>query len=171
MEYWIFYDLVSGEERMRGSGPVGTAAVQRVPEGLGITLVPAAAAMGQTLDLDLIRATLEVQIDNEAERMRGRFITALPGQVGAYFLKAQVARRWIADNNSSTVGLASEARSRRMTIADLAVEVIAKEDSWLLVSDAIEGVRFGAKLAVAEAQTIGAIVEASKLDWSELPVG
>jgi hypothetical protein len=171
MEYWIFYDLASGEERMRGSGPIGTAAVQRVPEGLGIALVPAAAAMGQTLDLDLIRAALEIQIDNEAEQVRGRFITALPGQVGTYWLKAEVARKWLADNTSSTVMLASEARSRRMTIADLAAEVIANADAWAFAADAIEGLRWDAKFEMAQATTFGAIVEASKVDWSALTNG
>lgn len=171
MEYWVVYDRGTGEPLYRGSGSIGMGAVQPVREGAALILVPHAIVETPEIDLDALREALTIGVDNEAERMRGRFITALPGQVGAYVLKAQVARRWIADNSSSTVGLASEARSRRMTISDLAAEVIAREDSWLFVSDAIEGVRFGAKLAIAEAQTFGAIVEASKLDWSELPVG
>lgn len=172
MEYWVVYELDSGKPLYRGSGSIGTAAVQPVREGAALILVPQAILQKpDEIDLDALREALTIGVDNEAERMRGRFITALPGQVGAYVLKAQVARRWTADNTSSTVGLASEAKSRRMTIADLAAEVIAREDSWLLASDAIEGVRFGAKLAIAEAQTFGAIVEASKLDWSVLTGG
>lgn len=171
MEYWVVYDLDTGEPLYRGSGSPGMGAVQPVREGAALILVPHAIVETPEINLDALREALTIGVDNEAERMRGRFITALPGQVGAYVLKAQVARRWTADNTSSTVGLASEAKSRRMTIADLAAEVIAREDSWLLASDAIEGVRFGAKLAIAEAQTFGAIVEASKLDWSVLTGG
>lgn len=168
MEYWIFYDLASGEERMRGSGPVGTAAVQRVPEGLGLVLVPPAAAMGQTLDLDLIRATLEAQVDMEAEAVRRSFITSLPGQVGAYLLKANAARRWLADNSASTWMLQPEATRRGLTLEALCAEVLQREEDWERAAGPIEGLRLGAKDDVAKAQTLGAIVEAAKVDWSSL---
>lgn len=171
MEYWIVYDRDTGTALYRGAGPAGTAAMQSIPDGASYVFVTQSMMQAPEIDLDLLRAYLTIGIDNEAERMRGRFITALPGQVGAYVLKAQVARRWIADNSASTVGLASEAQARRMTIADLAAEVIANEEAWLLASDAIEGVRFAAKVAIAEAQTFGAIVEASKVDWSALTGG
>lgn len=171
MEYWIVYDLATGAALYRGAGPAGTAAMQSIPNGASYVFVTQSIAQAPEIDLNLMRAFLTIRVDNAAEQMRGRFITALPGQVGAYVLKAQVARRWLADNTASTVGLASEAQVRRMTIADLAAEVIANEEAWLHASDAIEGVRFGAKVAIAEAQTFGAMVEAAKVDWSALTDG
>lgn len=168
MEYWIFYDLVSGEERMRGSGPVGTAAVQRVPEGRGLVVVPAEAAMGDVLDLDLIREALAIKIDDEAELIRRRFITSLPGQVGAYLLKANAARRWLADNTAPTRMLQPEATSRGLTLEALCAEVLQREEDWESAAGPIEGLRLGAKDRVAKAQTLGAIVAAATVDWSSL---
>lgn len=50
-DFWIVYDLASGEERWRGSGSVGSAAQQQLPEGLGVVIVPQAALVGAMLDL------------------------------------------------------------------------------------------------------------------------
>lgn len=41
MEYFITYDIASGEERWRGSGEQGVAALQRLPAGWGIIEVSA----------------------------------------------------------------------------------------------------------------------------------
>jgi len=167
-EHFVAYDLASGKELWRGSGPAGAALAQPLPDGVGILLVPQEVVRQIEIDLTALREALCVGVDNAAEQARGRFITALPGQVGAYWLKAEVARRWLADNTASTVMLASEAAARRMTIADLATEVVARADAWAFVADAIEGIRFGAKLAIEEATTIGAIAEAALIDWSVL---
>lgn len=167
-EHFVAYDLATGKELWRGSGPAGAAQAQPLPDGVGILLVPQEVVRQVEIDLPALRAALEVGVDNEAERVRCRFATGLPLQVGAYWMKAEVARRWLADNTSSTVMLASEAASRGMTIADLAAEVVAKADAWAIVADAIEGIRFGAKRAIAEATTIGGIAQAAVVDWSVL---
>ncbi|GAA3708575.1 hypothetical protein GCM10022268_17370 [Sphingomonas cynarae] len=167
-EHFVAYDLASGKELWRGSGPAGAALTQPLPNGVGILLVPQEVVMQIEIDLPALRTALMVGVDNAAERARARFITALPGQVGTYWMKAEVARRWLADNSASTVMLASEATARGMTIADLAAEVVANAEAWAFVADAIEGIRFTAKRAIAEAMTIGAIAEAAVVDWSVL---
>jgi len=168
MEFWIAYDTETGVELWRGSGTPGTAAIQPLEDGVSLILVPQTVVASRVIDLDALREALKIGIDNEAERQRSRFITALPGQVGAYWMKADAARRWLTDNSSSTVMLASEATARGMTIADLAAEVVANADAWAFVADAIEGVRFAAKRAIAEATTIGGIAQAAVVDWSAL---
>ncbi|MCU6454357.1 hypothetical protein LPN01_09720 [Sphingomonas sp. A2-49] len=168
MEYWIVYDLASGEQRWRGSGTPGTAAQQELGDGLGMVLVPAAAVRGSTVDLDIVRAASAARIDAEAEAIRQRFITALPGQIGAYLLKANAARRWLADNSAPTWMLQPEATSRRMSLEALCAEVLQREADWERAAGAIEGLRLGAKDAVEVADSIGAIVIAATVDWAAL---
>lgn len=170
MEHWIVFDLASGEARWRGSGPYGAAAAQPLPEGLGVVIVPQAVVASPTDDLDLasLRAALINSVDMQAEQRRSLYITALPGQVGAYWLKEAVARRWLADNAVSTAALQPEATARGMTIAELAAEVIANAEAWELLSGVIEGVRFTAKVGIDTASNIGGIVQAATLDWSDL---
>lgn len=168
MEYWIIYDLATGEDRVRGSGSTGMATMQVLPEGCGIIRVPQAALLGRSIDLAVIRSAFAAEIDAEAEAIRARFITALPGQVGAYLLKASAARRWLADHTASTSMLQPEATARNMTLEDLCAEVIQREADWEAAAGPIEGVRLGAKDAMAAATTLGAIVAARRIDWSAI---
>lgn len=171
MEYWIVYDLATGEPLYRGSGSAGMGAVQVLPDGAALILVPQAVVQTTEINLDLLRAYLATSVDNQAEQVRGRFITALPGQVGAYLLKANAARRWLADNTAPTWMLQPEATSRGMSLNDLCAEVVQREEDWERAAGPIEGLRLGAKDAVAAAGTLGAIVEAAKVDWSVLGHG
>lgn len=168
MEYWIIYDLASGEDRLRGSGPAGTAALQSVPEGFGLALVPAGAVLGQAIDLELIRAASTSQIDAMAEAIRMSFLTPGAGQAMTYQRKEAEARAWINDQQTATPFLDAEAAARDVTLADLAAEVVRLADAWTATGATIEGARMGAKAAVARAETLGAIVEASKVEWRSL---
>jgi len=168
MEAWIVYDLASGEELYAGTSPAGTASSQVLSEGAGLIVVPLALIAQRPRDLDALRSALILGIDNDAERARSRFITALPGQVGTYWLKERVARRWVADPTTPAAMLQPEATARGMTLAELADEVIANAEAWEQLAGAIEGLRFGAKVAIGAATTIGAIVEAARVDWSVL---
>lgn len=168
MEYWIIYDLVTGEELYTGSGQPGTAAYQKAPEGAGIIIAPPAMVMQVPRNLDALREALVMGVNNEAERARARYVTALPAQIGTYVLKEAAARAWIADNAAPAVMLEPEAAARGMTIAALAAEVIANADAWARLSGAIEGLRFAAHARIAGATTIGAIAQAAVVDWSVL---
>jgi hypothetical protein len=168
MEYWIIYDLATGEDRVRGSGTIGAAALQAVPKGFGIVLVPPAAVMGPTIDLDLIRSASVSGIDAQAEVVRQSILTPGAGQAMTYQRKEAEARAWSLDNASATPFLSAEARARGMTIADLAAEIIQLADAWVAIGAAIEGLRMGAKAALGRAANLGEIVAASKVDWSVL---
>ena len=168
MEYWIIYDLATGEDRLRGSGPVGTAALQAVLEGFGIVLVPPAAVMGPTIDLDVIRSASLAGIDAQAELVRQSILTPGAGQAMTYQRKEAEARAWSLDNDTTTPFLTAEAGARGMTIADLAAEIIQLADAWVATGATIEGLRMGTKAAVSRAATLGAIVAAGKVDWSVL---
>lgn len=171
MEYWVVYDLATGEPLYRGSGSAGMGAVQVLPDGTALIRVPQAVVQTTEINLDLLRAYLAISIDNQAEQVRGRFITALPGQVGAYLLKANAARRWLADNSAPTWMLQPEATSRGMSLGDLCAEVLQREEDWERAAGPIEGLRLAAKAALETAVTLGAIVEAAKVDWSALTNG
>ncbi|WP_137898355.1 hypothetical protein [Sphingomonas sp. 2SG] len=168
MEYWIVYDLVSGIERYRGAGSVGTAELQSLPEGLGIALVPAAAVQQADVDLDVIRAAVVGQIDMQAEQARQVFLTSGAGQALTYQRKEAEARAWVADHAAAVPFLAAEAATRAVPIAELAAAVIKRADTWTAAAAAIEALRIGAKAAVANAATLGAIVSASRVAWSSI---
>jgi len=166
-EYWIVYHIETGEELYPGSSDyAGAHAYQHVPDGAGMVVVPADVAHSMPRDLFALRAALLARVDEQAEQVRSRFITATPGQIGTYVLKEAAARAWLADNTAPTVMLAPEAASRGMTIAALVEEVIANAEAWTHLSGLIEGGRFAAKAAIASATTIGGIAEAEKVDWS-----
>ena len=168
MEYWVIYDLASGEERWRGSGSVGSAAQQQLPEELGVVIVPQAALVGAVLDLDVLRDTAAASIDAQAEVVRQSILTPGAGQAMTYQRKEAEARAWSLDNDTTTPFLTAEAGARGMTIANLAAEIITLADAWVAIGAAIEGLRMGAKAAVNRAANLGAIVAAGKVDWSVL---
>lgn len=58
-EFFIIYDLALGTEIMRGSGPVGTAAIQRPPEGFAALALPQGAMEIDLADAaEFVRAAL-----------------------------------------------------------------------------------------------------------------
>jgi hypothetical protein len=168
MEYWIVYDLVSGIERYRGAGSIGTAELQSLPEGLGIVLVPPAAVQQAEVDLGVIRASVAAQIDMQAEQARQVFLTPGAGQALTYQRKEAEARAWVADHSAPVPFLAAEAAARAVPIAELAAAVIERADTWTAAGSAIETLRIGAKATVGNASTLGAIVGASRVEWSSI---
>ena len=168
MEYWIVFDPVSGLELWRGGGSAGSAAQQDMPEGAALVVVPQAVIAKSEIDLDRLRACLALRVDAEAEAIRQRFLTPGAGQAMTYQAKQAEARAWVSDNSLPTPFLSAEAPARGMTVADLADEVIRLSDAWTMIGAAIEGMRMGAKSAIAEAGTLGAIVAASRVDWTTL---
>lgn len=117
-------------------------------------------------DLDALRAAMAARIDAEAEQVRQLFLTPGSGQAMTYAKKEWEARAWAVDNATPTPFLSAEAPARGMTVAVLAAEVLALSDAWVAVGSAIEGVRMGAKTAVAAAPTLGGIIAAATVDWA-----
>lgn len=168
MEYWIVFDLASGEELWRGSGSSGTAGLQPVPEGAAMAVVPMAVIAKPEVDLPLLRAAVCSDIDAAAERVRFQFLTPGSGQAMTYTRKESEARAWTADRAIATPFLTAEAAARKMTVEALAAEVIGQADAWVVIGSAIEAKRMGAKDAVAAATTIGGIVTAQSVNWAEI---
>ena len=166
MEYWIVYDVASGGERWRGSGMPGAAASQVLPGGLALVVVDPRALEGVSLDLGILRASAAAQIDAQAEQVRQAFLTPGAGQALTYQRKEAEARAFVADQRTATPFLAAEAAARGMPVADVAAEVITLADRWIAAGALIEGLRMGAKAALAAAETLGAIVNASRVNWS-----
>lgn len=168
MEYWIVFDVTSGSELWRGSGSTGTSVYQQLPDGAALVVVPQGVIATPELNLDLLRGYLALRIDAEAETIRQRFLTPGAGQAMTYQRKEVEARAWLIENRTATPFLSAEASARGMTVADLAPEVIQLADAWVAIGAGIEGLRMGAKAAVGRAISLGAIVAASKVNWSAL---
>ncbi len=168
MEYWIFFDLASGDELWRGSGSAGTAALQPVPEGAGMAVVPQAVVSRPVVNLPLLRAAVCSDIDAAAESVRSRFLTPGAGQAMTYARKESEARAWAADDGVATPFLSAEASARGMAIADVAFEVLAQADAWVIIGAEIEARRMAAKGSVATASTVGGIVTAQAVDWDTI---
>ncbi len=166
MENWIVYDLASGEVLWRGGGSSGSSAMQEVPKGASLIIVPAAALRGPVVDLAVIGAYLMARVDLEAERVRLRFVTGGAGQAMTYTRKEAEARAWVAQPTTPTPFLDAEAEATGATRESVAAVVIAQADAWVQVGSAIEGLRMGAKAGIERATTLGAIVAAATVDWS-----
>jgi len=169
MEYWIFFDIATGAELWRGSGTTGNAAIQPIPDGAGMVIVPQAVVASPTLDLGVLRTVLCARIDAEAEAVRQRFITPGPGQAMEYVYVAREALDWQADNTAPVPFIAREAALRGVPVADIVAEVSAASSAWgSVIGPEIRAVRMKAKSDVMQAPTLGAIVAASVIDWSAL---
>lgn len=166
MDYWIVLDTASGSVLWRGQGAPGTGAFQQVPAGAVLMVVPYAVIAQPEIDLAVLRAHCAAGIDAEAEKVRGRFLTDGSGQAMTYQRKEAEARAWTVDQKTATPFLSAEAKARGMAIADLATEVITLADTWVRIGSAIEGLRMGAKAALAKATTLRDIVAAITVDWS-----
>ncbi|TCP30685.1 hypothetical protein [Sphingomonas sp. BK235] len=164
-EFWVIYDPIDGNERWRGSGPAGASALQEIPEGLSLAVVPMEVVRTAQLDLEVLRTFACRKVDQSAEALRMRFLTPGAGQAITYTRKEAEARAWSIDNSVAVPFLTREAAARSMTLADLAAEVISQADAWVMVGAEIEGMRMGAKTSVAAAETFGAIVAAAELQW------
>lgn len=168
MEYWLIFDVASGEVLMRGSGSVGLASLQTVPEGAALVVVPFAVVAQPQLDLEALRDDLLIRVDGEAEVIRMRFLTPGAGQALTYQRKEAEARAWLADDSVATAFLSTEATARAVTVAQVAAEVITAADLWLEIGAEIEALRMKAKSSLGAATTLGEMMAAVAIDWEAL---
>ncbi len=166
MEYWLIYDVGTGDVLVRGSGMHGAAALPLPDEGAAMIVVPKAVVAQPELNLEALRAALVKRIDAEAEAVRLRYLTAGAGQALVYASKETEARAWLVDDALPTPFLTAEAAARNMTIAALAAEVVAMANQWTAIGAAIEGLRMGAKAQLQAAQNVATMVAAATIDWA-----
>lgn len=166
MEYWVVYDVASGDERLRGSGPKGSAALQQLDDGLALIMVPFVALRGAALDLDVIRAYLTAKVDRDAEQVRLRFVTPGSGQGMTYLAKEAEARAYLLDSSTPIPFIEEEALQTDASIGDTIANVLLNADAWKPIGAKIEGKRRGAKVRIDRAASLGEIVAAAAVDWS-----
>ena len=121
-----------------------------------------------------LRAQALLDIDAQAETVRGFFITPGSGQALVYDQKRAEAETYMADpaaQHSEIPHLVSEAAMNGISLFDQAVDYLTMRQMWLTISPAIEMRRLAAKAAVASAQTPAAIAVAGSIDWSDIAPG
>lgn len=117
--------------------------------------------------LSEIKAALCLEVDNEAERERLRYITAGAGQAMVYQRKGEEARRFVAWRADHSEPAAPDAGTFPILEASIGVEgaslddvaslVIATEDAWVAVAARIERARLSGKAAIDAAMTEAAV--------------
>jgi hypothetical protein len=100
-----------------------------------------------------------VALDDAAEVLRGKFITANSGQVATYLLKQNQAAAYKAANYTGTIpGLVqAEADATDKAAKDACDDILAQYDLWCNLAAAIETARRTAKVAVNAATTVDAV--------------
>lgn len=171
-ESFVVYDTATGEERWRAQGNPGDASRQELPEGLAAAVVPQVALQTVPADLAVIKEYYRALIDLGAGRFRMQFITDVPGQAQTYERKEAEARAWTTDADSADFPfIAAEAALRGVSIETVRDEVLATVNALIPLAAAIEARRLFAKLAVTEADNIGAVVAAAQVNWASIPLG
>ncbi|WP_242183208.1 hypothetical protein [Sphingomonas sp. CARO-RG-8B-R24-01] len=168
-EYYVVYDVVTGDVRLRGSGSTGATANQAVPEGAAVLQVPPEAFSGFDINLEPIREGLIGLVNHNAGEFRLRFITDVAGQQATYLSKEEEAKAWTPGADMANFPfLAAEAEYTSMPIADIAALVLGTAAAWRGLAAKIEGRRRGAMVELAAATNVAAMVRASAVDWDAL---
>jgi len=128
-------------------------------------------SLNLTRDLGPLRAKAVANVEQQAESVRGRFVTLGSGQAMTYDEKYQEAVAFLADPDidPSEVGhIYREVGTTGQTAYEVAQVVVNMRGLWKLISPIIEGARLEAKAAIAEANSPAAILVAATIDWDAL---
>lgn len=118
--------------------------------------------------LAALRQRAMEQVDAQAEFQRLARITPGAGQALVYERKRAEAERMATDPDPQPVDypmLAAEVGITAATLADVGAVVRTLAAQWTAAAAAIEGVRLGAKAAIAAATTPPAIRAAAQVTW------
>jgi hypothetical protein len=166
-EYYVVYDIETGQAVSRGEGPAGVAALQQLEEGMATMVVPRQAVQRKgEVNLDAIRISFAASVDQDAGRVRSMFITDAPGQMETYVRKEAEARRVLAGDVTPTLFLATEAAAIGQDLHSLAQEVVDQADAWQPLAARIEAARRASKEQLATATNLSAIAAAIQIDWA-----
>jgi len=102
--------------------------------------------------LDDVQKDAVSKIDTAAESARLKFITPGAGQMLMYEFKRVETEKFLAATNPNAVDfpLMNERATRKgVPLGDVATEWQAKSDGWMAIAAQIEGLREGAKDAIA----------------------
>jgi hypothetical protein len=111
-----------------------------------------------TMNLATYQSSAKAEIDNFAESIRKKYITAGSGQSMTYQQKAEEAAAYkSAGYPVSTAGyphVQAEADALLLTPTAAADAILATRDAWLIISAAIEKERMRGKRRIGEATSI-----------------
>lgn len=182
MTYFITYDLETGEHGPGGScaphdllnqcrDGVGVIEVLRDPMGPIEATVPGlngepTPVILYGVDPEAAREALLHVVDLTAGVAHGNVGSKFPGLAEIHAAKAAEARAYKGKPDVVAFPLlTAEAAVRDISIEELRKAVLAKANAAALAHSVIEGKRIAAKLAVAAAGNVGAMVAASTVDW------
>ncbi|OJY68706.1 MAG: hypothetical protein BGP16_05590 [Sphingobium sp. 66-54] len=183
LEYYVVYDTTTGDIRIRGSGPLGQAAIEaatNIVPPLAVVAVPYAAVSGEAFNLDVVKDSLCAQVDAEAEALRSRFATPGSGQAMEYQEAVAQARALVDGKPGPFAMLAADvaagtidARTGNAVASDqeAADLILWMHAQWVAIGSAIREARLGAKAAVRAGTNIGQVVDATKVDWGGIVAG
>lgn len=104
-------------------------------------------------DLDAVKADLKWAVDTNAEKERGRYLTAGSGQAMTYQAKAAEAIRYDATGGVGEYPfLSCEVGITGATLEDVAAVVLDMHNQWQAIGGEIERVRLLAKAQIDLAQ-------------------
>jgi hypothetical protein len=118
-----------------------------------------------TADLGPLKIQAQARIDREAEAFCQTFVTPGETQMMRYKRKEDVARAWLADNETPVPGLQIEAAAMGVTVAELVSLILGLADQWNWIMDLVDAARVAAKTGVAAATTVADIAVAASVDW------
>lgn len=170
---WFYCNNDTGAIETGGMASDEVGARQQVaPTGSTLFVVPDGSISNTwtgTPDFAVLKAMLGAQIDAGAGALRARFITDVPGQAQTYERKEREARAWTEGADDADFPfLATEASVRGVAIGTVRAEVMAQVNALTPMAALIEAHRMAAKIAIAGATTLPAIVAAAEIDWTAI---
>ena len=126
-------------------------------------------------DISLLRAQVQADIDHQVSQARALFITLIPGQEAVHALKLREAQLIAADpqqganvSEGETPHITAEAAEHEVSRFEKAVEILSRDQHWVVGSQMIERIRRSAKAVLAAATTAPEIRAAAKIDWLDV---
>jgi hypothetical protein len=116
------------------------------------------------------RAIWSRNVDMQAEGARLAWITPGAGQAAVYLMKREEAMAFAAAADPDPDDyplLGAEVGITAPTLGEVAAIVTALADAWTQAAAAIEVIRLGAKRAIAEAETIEAVIAAATVSFPQ----
>lgn len=180
MQSWLVYDMESGNEFTRGMGTPEQAAatMQRMPEGVGLAIVPEAATLSLPTNLTIVKESYRAIVDMRANDVLKQFATDITGQDRRYLKKELEATQWTdgdeVEHPERYPFMLAEIAARTavvgtpVSMADVRAEIMAQVAASTLPEAKIEAYRVAHKLKILTATNIGQIVEAATVDFQAL---
>ncbi|HEX7873050.1 MAG TPA: hypothetical protein VF475_09075 [Sphingobium sp.] len=169
---WFHCDNDTGQIVAAGmSCTLEEAQKNLAPEGKSLFIVPDGTVNAFQLphDFTILKRVLSDAVDKGAGEFSSRFVTVAATQEMRYQEKYSEAVNWTPETDPADVPfLREEADATGQSIEVVATTVKQTRQVWKIIGSKIEGRRMGAKQAIANAETLPAIMAAANVDWESL---